>query len=163
MGGGLWVTKLNRFYYQNTKEQVGNCILQIGIISVRHLKLSPSIWTFWIWLIFCKPYNWIKRFNYYHFMQALIFNVLSFHKLSVLGHILFGPTTYVQKYKLHYSELSNKSGHHLHLFRWENVELGLFFNCVGEKTWSLEKFLKKNKKNSTLIREFRVHMIKSVL
>ena len=30
------------------------------------------------------------------------------------------------------------------------------FICVGEKTWSWENFLKKNKKNSTLIREFRV-------
>ena len=31
-----------------------------------------------------------------------------------------------------------------------------FFIFVGEKTWSWENFLKKNKKNSTLIREFRV-------
>ena len=33
-----------------------------------------------------------------------------------------------------------------------------FFICVGETTWSWENFLKKTKKNSTLIREFRVHL-----
>ena len=32
------------------------------------------------------------------------------------------------------------------------------FICVGETTWSWENFLKKTKKNSTLIREFRVHL-----
>ena len=31
-----------------------------------------------------------------------------------------------------------------------------FFICVGEKTRSWENFLKKNKKNFTLIRDFRV-------
>ena len=65
------------------------------------------------------------------------------NELAVLGHILSGPTTYVLKYKLHYSELSNKSGHHLHSCRWEKVELGLFFNCVGEKTWELGKVSQK--------------------
>ena len=38
--------------------------------------------------------------------------------------------------------------------------MGLFFICLGEKTWSWENFLKKNKKNSTLIREFTVLKIK---
>ena len=36
------------------------------------------------------------------------------------------------------------------------MEMGLLFICVGEKPWSWENFLTKNKKNSTLIIDFRV-------
>ena len=75
-----WVAKLNRFYHQNTKKQISNCILRIGIISVRHLKFSMG--TFWIWFDFFNPLNWIKRFYYQHFMQTLILNVLFFKKCT---------------------------------------------------------------------------------
>ena len=54
-----------------------------------------------------------------------------------------------------YSELSNKSGveikveleHYFHLFRWKQMWSGTFFHLCR---W------KNNKKNSTLIKEFRV-------
>ena len=42
------------------------------------------------------------------------------------------------------------------------VELGFFFIFLGEKTWSWEFFFKKNKKNSTLVKEFRVRRKKRI-
>ena len=126
----------------------------------------------WAWEIFLperKNTVLISRLSYLIMEQIIERNLdrwwSSKHKRnSKVRHFTSEWNNFRRRILYFYSEFSNKSGveinvelgHYFHLCRWKNVELGLFFICEGEKTWSWENFLKKNKKNSTLIREFRV-------